>query len=181
MARPKLAVGSRNVWKEWRGLGYNVEYRCKRNSTQVVLLEESCLIRCDNYNGIPSLIKRVLDQCVSSIEIPLAWELVFEFINALRCKHPPERACLEHLQIPVIGENAGTEWSDSFIAKEELSNIWRSVAERAKELWRSQNSKDRLNRFLKAKKSATDGTSGIGNKAAVHNSDNALDSALRIK
>lgn len=136
-----MTVGSRNVWKERRGLGYNVEYRCERNSTQVVLLEESCLIRCDNYNGIPSLIKRVLDQCVSSIEIPLAWELVFEFINALRCKHPPERACLEHLQIPVIGENAGTEWSDSFIAKEELSKIGRSVAERAKELWRSQNSK----------------------------------------
>ena len=168
-------------WKDRRGLGQNVEYRREGNNTQVVLLEQSSLISCDNYNGIPSLIARVLKQCASSIEVPPAWELALEFINALRCKHPPERACLEYLQLPVIGENVGTEWSDSFITKAELSKMWRGVVGKVQEKM-SQSSKGGLYRFWQdVVGRITDGTSGIGNEAAVYNSDSALEGALRIR
>lgn len=178
-------------WKTRRGLsqplqeigqihsssGQSVENSCK----DVNLLNGSSLISCESYAGISALIKRVLAQCVSSIEVPPAWELALEFISALRCKRPPVRAALEYLQLPVIEEDVGAGWSGSFITKEELNGMWKNVVGKANDemLRTSEIGVSRLwQDFVRRLTGVVD--SG-DNDSDVSNSDSALEGALQIR
>ena len=171
-------------WKDRRGPGQSSNeygHASPHKSTEINLLKGSSLVSCDNFDGISTLIKRILDQYVSPIEVPPSWELAMEFINALRGQRSPVHACLEYLKLPVTGENVGTEWWGTFITKEELSSMWRNVVGKAKgEML--QTSKSGMSRpWENLVTRVTGGLSEGGNDAAVNNSDSALEGALQIR
>lgn len=180
-------------WKARRGLGPIFQetgqthsssssgQSVKNSCTDVNLLNGSSLISCENYAGIQELIERVLVQCVSSIEVPPAWELALEFISALRCKRPPVRAILEYLQLPVIEEDVDACWSGSFITKEELNGMWKSVVGKANDemLRTSESGLSRL--WQDFVRRLTGGIDSADNDIDISNSDSALEGALQIR
>lgn len=178
-------------WKDRRGLGQNsgeygfafedFDFRRDKNNAEISMLKGSSLISCDDYEGIPALIGRILQQTVSSIEVPPAWELALETINALRCKCPPVFAALKHLQLPATIENVDACWSGPFITKEELIRLWRNVVGTIKdEIHRTAKDgvfrlwQDIMERF-------TCGVSRTTTELTDFNSDSALEGALWIR
>jgi len=176
-------------WKDRRGLRQNSGmdgfddrvFRHGNTSAEVNVLEGSSIISCDNYDGIPTLIERILAQCVSSIEVPPAWELALEVINALRCKRSPMRAAFDYIQLPVLVQNDDACWSRSFITKEELSSIWKSVVGKAKDEMLRTNRSGMSRLWQDVVRRVIEGISPTDNEAAVSNPDSALEGALQIR
>lgn len=141
-------------WKERRGFGQGVE----KKQMDINLLVGSSCVSCDKYFGVDDLVKRVLQQFVSSIEVPPAWELALKVIDALRRRRSPFSDALSHLELRNTAANNAEVRSRSFISNDELSRLWHAVLE---------NVRDRVH--------------GTSKEAVVYKSDSALEGAIWIR
>lgn len=94
---------------------------------EVKLLSGLIPISCHDYTGIPDLIDRIKRQGATKIDVPPAWELALNVIDALRCRRSPVNTAREHLGLPITVSSIDAEQSGPFISREELSNLWQSI------------------------------------------------------
>lgn len=102
--------------------------------------------------------EKVLRQCVSSIELPPAWEFALQVISTLRDKRCPLHNALAYLGLTITDQDILEVMNGPFITKGELSSLWNSIVARVKDCVR-----------------------GTSNEAVVFNPDSALEGALTIR
>ena len=138
------------------------EWQSRRSSShrKVRLLDGISRISCVDYGGIDKLVERISEEGATSIQVPPAWNLALEVLDALRARRDPLRAARTHLRLKETKETNKTV-INTYSTKNQLLKLWEDIVRQvSEELQSADDAKD---------------------MAAVSNVENALNGALWIR
>ena len=146
----------KHLLKEWQSRR-RLNRRNRGDGTVVSLLHGVSRTSCVDYGGIERLIERISEHGATSIQVPPAWDLALNVVDALRANGDPLRAARAHLGLKET-EEANKKLNSTFTTENQLFELWEGIVRQVSE--ELQSAED---------------------MAAVSNWENALNGALWIR
>ena len=151
----KIEKRVKHLLKEWQSR--RRLNRRNRGPLDGGLLDGVSQTSCVDYGGIERLIERISVHGDTSIQVPPAWDLALNVVDALRVNGDPLRAARAHLGLKET-EEANKKVNSTFTTENQLFELWEGIVRQVSE--ELQSAED---------------------MAAVSNWENALDGALWIR
>ncbi|CAN0457967.1 unnamed protein product [Ascophyllum nodosum] len=115
--------------KEWQSRRRS-DRRNGGDVTVVRLLDGVSRTSCADYGGIDGLIERISEEGGTSIQVPPAWDLALEVLDALRAGGDPLRAARAHLGLNATSAEVGEtieEVTNTFTTKSKLLKLMQGI------------------------------------------------------
>ena len=101
--------------------------------TVVRLLDDVSRTSCVGYGGVDELVERISKEGATSIQVPPAWDLALEVLDALRVRRDPLHAARAHLGLNETSAEFGEtieEVTNTFTIKKKLPELWHGIVRR---------------------------------------------------